>query len=85
MIKWLSIPEYTKQTGLSRGTILNMIENGDLIATTTDGGAQLRIKAESDPELDRLNERVKENNELLKQLCKHLGINQPNQRFSNYR
>lgn len=81
MIKWMSIPEYTKQTGLSRGTILKMIESGDLTAATTEGGAQLRIKTESDPELDRLNQQISENNELLKQLCKHLGIKSPNQRF----
>lgn len=74
MIKWVSIPEYTKQTGLNRGAILKMIESGELISTQTESGAQLRVKIETDPELDRLNQQLKENNELIKMLCAHLGI-----------
>ena len=78
MIKWISIPEYSKQTGLSRSIIRKMIERGELIAVTTDGGGQLRIKMESDPNLDKLSQQIAENNELLKQLCDHLGLKIPN-------
>jgi len=81
MIKWVSIPEYTKQTGLSRGTILKMIESGELIATETDGGGQLRVQLMSDPELDRLNKQLEETHELVKMLCSHLGIKSTNRRL----
>ncbi len=81
MIKWVSIPEYTKKTGLSRGTILKMIESGELIATETDGGGQLRVQMMSDPELDRLNKQLEETHELVKMLCSHLGIKSTSRRL----
>ena len=81
MIKWMSIPEYSKKTGLGRGVIVKMIESGELIATTTEGGGQLRIKAESDPELDRLNEQVTEMNNRLEMLCNHLGLKTSNNKY----
>ena len=74
MVKWMSIPEYTRKTGLSRNTILKLVEKGELITTTTENGGQLRIKAESDPELDKLNEEIRKANRMMRQLCEHLGI-----------
>ena len=74
MINWVSIPEYTKQTGLGRHTIQKMIERGELIATETVCGGQVRIKVETNPELDILNERLEETNKMIKQLCDHLGL-----------
>lgn len=81
MVKWMSIPEYTKKTGLSRNNILRMIDKGELIATTTDGGEQLRIKAESDPELDRLNDQINQANDMIRMLCDHLGVSTEPKRF----
>jgi excisionase family DNA binding protein len=48
--KFLTIPQYQKESGLSRKTIMKMIESGELIAVQTDGGQQ-RIKVDIHPAL----------------------------------
>jgi excisionase family DNA binding protein len=75
MIKWLSIPEYSKMTGLSRANINKLIDEGNIIATETEGGGQIRIKYEENSEFLELKKELKYQRELLERLSKHLGLN----------
>jgi len=75
MIKFLSIPEYSKMTGASRASIEKMIEDGTLTAVKTEGGGQIRIKYEENSEFLELKKELKYQRELLEKLSKHLGLN----------
>lgn len=73
MVKWLSLPQYQKITGLSRTIIEQMIEEGQIIATKTEGG-QWRIKVDENPEILELKEEVIQLKAMVKTLCTHLGV-----------
>lgn len=70
--KWLSISEYSKETGLSRSAIAKLIEEKELIATTTDGGGKVLIKVELSD--NKLHEEIDFLKNQLEKLCKHLGV-----------
>lgn len=73
MIEWISIPEYSKRTGLSRVNINKLIDEGRLIVAKTDGG-QIRIKLEQNTEFIDLQKQLAEQKKMLVMLCKHLGV-----------
>jgi excisionase family DNA binding protein len=73
-IKWVTIPQYQKMTNLGRPNINKLIDDGDLVATRTEGG-QVRIKVEEQKELEDLRMELQEQKRLLKSLCTHLGVN----------
>jgi hypothetical protein len=60
-------------TSLTRPNINRLIEDGHLIATKTEGG-QTRIMIETLPELEELIKRIEGLEQMIKQLCKHLGV-----------
>lgn len=70
--KWLSINEYAKETGLSRSAISKLIEEKELIATTTDGGGKVLIKVELSD--DKLHHEILALKAQVSRLCKHLGV-----------
>lgn len=81
MVRWVTIPEYQKISGLSRKSIKDMMANKTLSHTTTELG-QARIKVESNreieeliEELDDLHRRLEMQMDVLKKLCQHLGVN----------
>jgi excisionase family DNA binding protein len=71
--KFLTIPQYQKESGLSRKTIMKMIESGELIAVQTDGGQQ-RIKVDIHPEIVAMRAEMEQMRGLLDNLCTHLGV-----------
>lgn len=73
MVKWLTLPQYKERTGLNRSMIEQMIEEGNIIATKTDGG-QWRIKVDENPEILELKEEVVQLKSMIKTLCSHLGV-----------
>lgn len=74
MVKWLSIPAYSKTTGLSKSMIKNMISEGKLITEYTDEGGQVRIKHEVNPDLENLQEKLDTLTLKFDKLCQHLGV-----------
>jgi len=70
---WLTIPEYMKKTNLSRPVVTQLIEEGQLVTTKTEGG-QWRIKGEEEPELIALKEEIVELRSMMTVLCSHLGV-----------
>lgn len=71
--KFLTIPQYQKESGLSRPMIMKLIEAGELTATETDGG-QWRIKIEIHPEITAMRSEMEEMRGLIDNLCRHLGV-----------
>lgn len=72
-IKWVTIPEYQRMTNLGRQNINKLIDDGDLVATRTEGG-QIRIKVEEQKEFVELAKRMDRLEHMLDQLCRHLGV-----------
>ncbi|SHI87329.1 hypothetical protein SAMN02745751_01271 [Dethiosulfatibacter aminovorans DSM 17477] len=72
-IKWISIPEYMKETGLSRDNVKKLIEQERLICVITEGG-QTRIKMEDNTEFIELKEELKTQRQMLEELSQHLGL-----------
>lgn len=72
-IKWVTIPEYQRMTNLGRQNINKLIDDGDLVATRTEGG-QIRIKVEELKELEELARKLDRLEQMIMQLCKHLGV-----------
>ncbi len=72
-IKWVTIPQYQKMTNLGRPNINKLIDDGDLVATRTEGG-QIRIKVEEQKEFEELAKRMNRLEHMLDQLCRHLGV-----------
>jgi hypothetical protein len=60
-------------TNLGRQNINKLIDDGDLVATRTEGG-QIRIKVETMPELEELANKMDRLEQMITQLCKHLGV-----------
>lgn len=73
MLKWVTLPEYKKMTGLSRETFLILVGTGEVTAVRTEGG-QWRIKVEESPELLELRDEIVGLNSKLDILCSHLGV-----------
>ena len=73
MIKWLTMPKYVKQSGLSKEMVLQLIEKGDITAERTEGG-HWRIKIEENPEILELKEEIGQLTDLVTTLCRHLGV-----------
>lgn len=73
-VKWISIPEYSKLTGLSRVNINKLIYENRIISAKTEGG-QVRIKLEENTEFLDLQRQLEEQKEIIIKLCKHLGVN----------
>lgn len=74
MTKWVSIPEYIKLSGLSRSSINELIEKGEIIAIKTEGGGQTRIKIEENKEIEYLKKELIDTKNTLRNLCLHLGM-----------
>ena len=74
MVKWYSLPSYMKKTGLSKKSILKMMEDGTLVHTTTDGGGKYLIKEEVSEEIIDLKAQLDKTNALLSKLCAHMGV-----------
>jgi len=74
LIKWLSIPEYSKMTGLSRANINKLIEEGEIVATETDGGGQVRIKYEENSEFLELKDKLNNLESIITKLSNHFGV-----------
>lgn len=72
-VKWISIPEYSNLTGLSRVNINKLIDEDRLIVARTEGG-QIRIKLAENTEFLDLKKELLEQKEMLITLCKHLGV-----------
>jgi len=73
-IKWVSGREYCRLTGISRANVNKLIEEGRLTHTETEGG-QIRIMIEGNEDVLTLKEELDEAKEMLRLLCKHLGVN----------
>jgi excisionase family DNA binding protein len=74
MIKFLSIPEYSKMTGASRASIEKMIKDGTLTAVKTEGGGQVRIKYEENSEFIELKNKLNNLETIVLKLSEHFGV-----------
>lgn len=74
MVKWYSLPAYMKKTGLSKKSVLKMMDQGALVYTMTDGGGKYLIKEEVSEELIDLKKELDRINEMLLKLCNHMGV-----------
>ena len=74
MVKWLSIPDYSRKTGLSQNNIRKLIKDDELVTCKTDGGGQVRIKHEDDSNLQLVIDEVKELRGIVLKLSAHLGM-----------
>lgn len=72
MVKWESISEYSKRTGVTKDTVRKLIKSGMLQAETTDGGGKLMIKV--DIETTAVEIKVATIEQKLDALLKHLGV-----------
>jgi excisionase family DNA binding protein len=72
MVKWESIAEYSKRTGVTKDTVRKLIKSGMLQAETTDGGGKLMIKV--DIETTAVEIKVATIEQKLDALLKHLGV-----------
>lgn len=70
--KWMSMTEYQRETGLGRLAVQALIEKGQLIATTTDGGGKILIKVELKD--DTIHKEVEMLRGQIDKLCRHLGV-----------
>jgi len=62
-------------TSLTRPNINRLIDDGQLIATKTEGG-QVRIKVDENKELEELAKKIEMQEQMLRLLCNHLGVKQ---------
>jgi excisionase family DNA binding protein len=67
-------------TNLGRPNINKLIDDGDLVATRTEGG-QIRIKVEEQKEFEELAKRMERLEQMLDQLCRHLGVKPDRREF----
>ena len=74
MLKMASINEYAKMTGVSRPMVEKMISDGILQHTKTVGGGKTLVIYEANEEIEKLKTEVASMHNLLKCLCKHLGL-----------
>jgi len=73
-IKWLTISQYGKMTGLSRESVKKMMDENELIWTTTDGGGKVLIKFEENEDISGLKNEISVLTGKVEQLMKHLGV-----------
>lgn len=73
-VKWLTIAQYSKMTGLSRESVKKMMDAGEIIWTTTDGGGKALIKHEENEEIASLKNDLSILTGKVEQLMKHLGV-----------
>jgi excisionase family DNA binding protein len=74
MVKWHTLPQFMKKTGLSRKSIMKMIEEGELVYTMTDGEGRYLIKEEVNEELLELKKELDVTKGILLKLCAHMGV-----------
>lgn len=77
MVKWLTIKDYSEQTGLPRNLILKQIEKGELIAVKLDEdnpNSRYKIKYETNEEIEELKEMIVSQEKLIERLMTHLGV-----------
>ena len=74
MTRWLSIPQYAKETGLARANVDQLINDNKITFIKTEGGGQVRIMIEDNKELDEIRDELVNTKIILKRLCNHLGI-----------
>lgn len=72
-VKWISIPEYMRETGLSRVNVKKLLDEDKLIHVRTEGN-QMRIMMKENDEVLTLKVELKEQRILIEKLCKHLGV-----------
>jgi excisionase family DNA binding protein len=74
-IRWMSVRDYAKKTGISEHNVRLMIKNDEITAVTTEGGGKYLIKYEDDSDVLALKELIIEVKELLQASNRHFGVN----------
>ena len=71
--RYLSISEFQRRSGLSYPTIKNALDTGQLKGVQTESG-KWKIDTQATADKAAVNTDIAEIEQLLKSLCKHLGV-----------
>lgn len=71
---WLSIPQYTEKTGLSKYKIMQKIERGELTARKETENGHWYIHTEVDTTAQEVLKKLDMLEKQIELLCKHLGM-----------
>lgn len=73
MTRWLTIPQYMKETKSGRESVEKLIRNNMLVHTPPEDGNVL-IKYETNEDIEVLKKTIEGLATEVKGLCKHLGV-----------